>query len=527
MKRVLSVLFLALAALSLFVACGKTETKGVEFIMNNGTEPATLDPSNISGVPEHHIYMALFEGLVIYDPKTSYAAPGVAESWTVSPDSTQITFKLRKGAAWSDGTPITAKTVVDSWLRTLAPETAAEYAYMITMTVKGAEEYNEGKGPASGVAIRAIDDSTFQVDLVGPMPYAVDMMAHYAFAILPMHAIAKFGTSWIKPGNMVSNGAFTLQDWKPQESLTVVKNPKYWDAKNVRLSKITFLPLEDRLTAYNKFKAGEIDWAEGVPLQLIDEIKLRPDYQVSPQVGTYYYIFNMTRKPFTDAKVRKALTMALNMEDLVAKITKGGQLPTRSMVPAMAGYTPAQGAAFNVEEARKLLAEAGYPNGKGFPKVSILYNTLDAHKVIAEWVQESWKQNLGITTISLTNQEWGTFLDTRQNLHDFDIARAGWIGDYLDPNTFLDMFMSTSGLNDGLYNNPEFDRLVRQAASMPAGQARMDTLQAAEKIMMTDDQHVITFYHYVNQDMIDLSKWDGWYPNPLGSHEWKFIGPKK
>lgn len=241
MKRVLSVLFLALAALSLFVACGKTETKGVEFIMNNGTEPATLDPSNISGVPEHHIYMALFEGLVIYDPKTSYAAPGVAESWTVSPDSTQITFKLRKGAAWSDGTPITAKTVVDSWLRTLAPETAAEYAYMITMTVKGAEEYNEGKGPASGVAIRAIDDSTFQVDLVGPMPYAVDMMAHYAFAILPMHAIAKFGTSWIKPGNMVSNGAFTLQDWKPQESLTVVKNPKYWDAKNVRLSKITFL----------------------------------------------------------------------------------------------------------------------------------------------------------------------------------------------------------------------------------------------------------------------------------------------
>jgi len=526
MKRVLSVLILVLAAASIFVGCGQGSAKGAEFIMNNGTEPATLDPSNISGVPEHHIYMALFEGLVTYDPKTSYAAPGVAESWTISPEGTQITFKLRK-AVWSDGKPITAQTVVDSWLRTLAPETAAEYAYMLNMAVKGAEDYNTGKGPKEDVAIRAIDDRTFQVDLIGPMPYAVDMMAHYAFAILPMHVIAEKGKDWIKIENIVSNGPFVLQEWKPQESLTVVKNTKYWDAKAVRLSKITFLPIEDQLTAYNKFKVGEIDWASGVPLELIDEIKLRPDYQVAPQVGTYYYIFNMTRKPFDDVRVRKALTLALNRQDLVDKVTKGGQLATASMVPEMSGYTPSKGGAYNPEEAQRLLAEAGFPGGKGFPAVTVLYNTSEAHKKIGEWAQESWKQVLGITSITLSNQEWGTFLDTRQNLHAFDISRAGWIGDYLDPNTFLDMFLSTSGLNDGLYNNPRYDELVRKAATMPAGAERMATLAQAEAIMMSEDQHVIPFYHYVNQDLIDLSKWDGWYPNPLGSHEWKSIGPKK
>lgn len=526
MKRVLYVLILVLMSAIVFVGCGQGGGKGVEFIMNNGTEPATLDPSNISGVPEHHIYMALFEGLVTYDPKTNYAAPGLAESWTVSPDGTQATFKLRK-TVWSDGTPITAQTVVDSWLRTLAPETAAEYAFMITMTVKGAEEYNEGRGPASGVAIRALDDYTFQADFVGPMPYAVDMMAHYAYAVMPMHKIKELGSEWIKPGNMVSNGPFVLEEWKPQESLTVTKNSKYWDAKNVHLSKITFLPITDMLTAYNKFKAGEIDWANGVPLQLIDEIKLRPDYQVSPQVGTYYFLFNMTRKPLDDVRVRKALTLALDRQELVDKITKGGQIPTNSMVPAMAGYTPAEGAGYNPEEARRLLAEAGYAGGANFPRLSILYNTHDAHKVIAEWVQESWKKNLGITNVSLENQEWGTYLDTRQVMHDFDIARAGWIGDYLDPNTFLDMFMSTSGLNDGLYNNTEFDALIRQAGTMPAGQARMDTLRKAESLMMTQDQHVIPMYHYVNQDLIDLDKWDGWYNTPLGSHEWKYIKPKK
>lgn len=527
MKRVLSGLVLIVLAAALVVSCGgkADAAKGVEFVMNNGAEPQTLDPAKIQGVPEHKIYMALFEGLVGSDPKTSLAVPGVAESWTVSPDGTQITYKLRK-TTWSDGTPITAKTVVDSWLRTLDPKTASEYAYMPGMVIKGAADYNGGSAGKEAVAIRALDDYTFQCDLLGPMPYAVDMMSHYSFAIVPMHVIAAKGDDWIKKENIVSNGPFKLLEWKPQESLTVVPNEKYWDAKVVKLSKVTFLPIDDNLTAYNKFKAGEVDWAHGIPLDLIDEIKLRPDYQVAPQVATYYYLFNMTRKPFTDVRVRKALTMALDKQELVDKVTKGGQLATTSMVPVMAGYEPAKGPAFNVEEARKLLAEAGFPDGKGFPKTPILYNTNDGHKKIAEWVQENWKKNLNIE-VTLVNQEWKTFLDTRSNAHDFDIARAGWVGDYLDPNTFLDMFIIGSGNNDGLYANEEYDALVKKAATMKAGPERMATLQAAEALLITKDQAVIPFYHYVEQDLIDVTKWDGWFANPLGTHPWKYIGPKK
>jgi len=526
MKRVLLGLLIVMMAATLVVSCAKGgSTKGVEFIMGNGAEPQTLDPSKIQGVPEHHIYMALFEGLVGYDPKTSLATPGLAESWTVNAEGTQITFKLRK-ATWSDGTKITAKTVVDSWIRTLDPKTASEYAYMPGMVVKGAADFTGGKAGKEAVAIRAIDDSTFQCDLIGPMPYAVDMMAHYAFAVLPMHVIAAKGDDWIKKENIVTNGPYKLLEWKPQESLVVVKNDKYWDAKNVKLTKITFLPIDDNLTAYNKFKAGEMDWDYGIPLDLIDEVKLRPDYQVSPQVATYYYIFNVTRKPFDDVRVRKALTMALDMQELVNKVTKGGQLATTSMVPAMANYTPAKGPAYNVEEAKKLLAEAGFPGGKGFPKVPLIYNTSSGHKKIAEWAQEAWKKNLGIE-VTLANQEWKTFLDTRSNAHDFFIARAGWVGDYLDPNTFLDMFIIGSGNNDGLYANTEYDTLVKKAATMKPGVERMGVLQQAEALLITKDQAVLPFYHYVSQDMIDLSKWDGWYPNPLGAHEWKYIAPKK
>ncbi len=517
MKKIILICLAILLTTLIVVGQGKKN----EFIINNGAEPQTLDPSLVSGVPEHRIYMALFEGLVINDPKTCLAAPGVAEKWTVSPDGTKITFKLRK-TKWSDGTPITAQTVVKSWLRTLAPETGAEYAYMVTMAVKGAEAYNAGKAGPEAVGIKAVDDYTFEVELIGPMPYAVDMMAHYAFAILPMHVIEKYGPDWIKPDKIVVNGPFKLKEWRPKERLVVIKNPTYWDAKNVKLESIVFLPIDDNNTAYNMFKNGEIDWNTGVPLDMIDEARVRADYQVNPQVATYYYIFNVTRKPFDDVRVRKALAMVLDRNELVTKVTKGGQQPTLAMVPPMAGYTPAKGNPFNVQAAQKLLADAGFPNGQGFPKMVLLYNTSEGHKKIAEWAQEQWKKYLNIE-VALVNQEWKTFLDTRQNSHDFDFCRAGWVGDYLDPNTFLDMFLSDSGLNDGLFKNAKYDELVRKAATMKAGPDRMKVLQQAEEILVTQEQAVIPLYHYVNIDLIDLKKWGGWYPNPLGIHNWKFI----
>lgn len=513
-------------------SCQAAGSADKALIISNGAEPQSLDPSLIQGVPETNIYIALFEGLMRYDPKTGLGQAGLAESYTVSDDKLVYTFKLRDGLVWSDSTPITAQTVVDSWLRTLDPTTGSQYAYMLGMVIKGADAYNTStekdaaklKALRDAVAIKAIDDKTFEMTLTGPAPYAADMLTHQAFAVLPMHTIAKFGGEWIKPGNIVTDGAYTLKEWKPQEEITVVKNDKYWDAANVFVQSIKFLPIEDLATSYQKYKNGEIDWVnnQAFPQSSIDEAKLRSDYQVNPQVATYYYIFNVTKKPISDVRVRKALAMAINTTELVTKVTKGGEIAATSIAPALPGYTPAAGNAFNLDEAKKLLAEAGFPDGKGFPKLTVLYNTSDRHKVIAEWVQQQWKNNLGID-IELQNMEWKTFLDVRSKQHDFVICRAGWVGDYQDPNTFLDMFVTGSGNNDGLYSNKQYDDLIHLAATQ-SGSERMATLHKAEEILMTQDQAVAPFFFYVNQDLIDLSKWSGWYPTPVGFHP--YVGMK-
>lgn len=506
-----------------FSGCsGKAVGSNNEFIVGNGAEPQSLDPAKIQGVPEHRINLSLFEGLVGYDPKTATAIPGVAESWEISEDGTVYTFHLRK-TEWSDGTPITAQTFVDSWRRMLAPETAAQYAYMITMIVKGAEEYNTGKADASAVAVKAVDDMTFEVQLTGPAPYALDMMAHYAFNPVPMHIIDKYGTDWVKPGNLVGNGPFVLESWVPQEKLTVLPNEKYWNKENVHLSRITFLPIEDMNTAFEKYKAGEIDWNYGIPTPRLDEVKVLPDYQGDPQNGTYYYILNVKRPPLNDVRVRKALAMALNNQEIVDKVTRAGQIATTSMVPPMAGYTPVKGSAYDPEGARKLLAEAGYPGGKGFPSITVIYNTNDGHKLIAEYVQEAWKNALGIS-INIQNLEWKTFLDVRHQ-HDFDICRAGWVGDYQDPNNFLELFITGGGNNDGEYSSARFDGLVRKAGTMKSGKERFNTLHDAESVLITEDQGVLPIYSYVSQHLIDTTKWEGWYPNVSDVHP--YVGIKK
>lgn len=516
MKKILTILLISLMIFS----CG-TKDDAVEFIINNGTEPQSLDPSKIEGVPEHRIYMALFEGLVSYDPKTSEAIPGVAESWTRSNNDTVLTFKLRD-AYWSDGEKITAQTFVDSWLYYLAPETAAVYAYMPGMIIEGAEAYNAGEAGPEAVGIRAIDDKTLEVKLVGPLAYAVDVMAHYSFAPLPLHAIKENGDDWIKPGKFVGNGPFTLETWTPQQSITVVPNEKYWNKDEVYLDRITFLTIENETTAYQKYKAGEMDWDTSAPLEMLDEIKLSNDFQTGPQLSSYYYYLNTEDPILSDVRVRKALAMALDREELVSKVTKGGEIASGGYVPSMSGYDAITGNTFDLAQAQALLAEAGFPNGEGFPKMSLIYNTNEAHKKIAEYVQQAWKKNLGID-VELANLEWNTFLDERQG-GNFQIGRAGWTGDYQDPSNFLELFLTGGGNNDGRYSNPEFDALLEKAASMPAGEERMNVLKQAEEILITQDQAIIPFYFYVTKNMIDLEKWDGWYSNTLDIHP--YVGLK-
>jgi oligopeptide transport system substrate-binding protein len=301
-----------------------------------------------------------------------------------------------------------------------------------------------------------------------------------------------------------------------------VPNPKYWDKDNVKLGRVTYLPIDDNNTGYNMFLNGECDWGHEVPKDQIDSAKLRDDFQSAPYLGTYYYIFQTQNPPFDDVRIRKALTMAIDRETLVEKVTRSGEFPTTKFVPDnMAGYPGIKGSGEDLAQAKKLLAEAGYPDGNGFPAFEILYNTHEGHKKIAEYVQQQWKENLGLNC-TLVNQEWKTYLATRRE-GDFQVARAGWIGDYQDPNTFLELFVSSSAMNGGKYNNPKYDELIIKAARMPAGKDRMETLMEAERIFIEEDQAVMPIYHYTSKNMIDLNKWGGWYVNLMDHHPTKDI----
>jgi len=525
MKKSLVVAAAVLTAIVALSSCGKKTGRSVsDFIISNGTEPQSLDPTQIQGVPEDRIYKSLFEGLVSYHPQTCEAVPGVAESWDISKDGTVITYHLRK-TAWTDGTPITAQSFVDSWKYYMAPSTGAEYAYMPASVIKNGEAYNSGKVSSDALGVKALDDYTLEVTLEGPAPYAVNMMSHYSFSVLPLHAMEKYGADWTKPANFVGNGPFVLKEWVPQDKIVVVPNEKYWNKENVFLTSITFLPIEDASVAYNKYKNGELDWDPEVNLDLLDEIKLRDDYNPAANLATYYYLLNNNDPVLKDVRVRKALAKAINKKDLCEKVTRGGQIPCDGFVPPMNGYTPAKGNEFNVAEAKALLAEAGYPEGKGFPTITVLYNTNEGHKKIAEFVQQQLKENLGIDVV-LENKEWNTFLTERQS-NNFIVARAGWVGDYADPTNFLELLLSSSGNNDGRYNNPKFDALLSKAKTYGDGAERNAILQEAEEIALTQDQALIPLYYYVSQNLIDTTKYEGWYTNVLDVHPWVGIKPVK
>jgi oligopeptide transport system substrate-binding protein len=491
-----------------------------DFVVAIG-EPISLDPVKITGGDEHRAFEALFEGLTVYDPRTGMSAPGVAESWVTDKSSTKWTFKIRKDARWSDGVPITAQTVVASWLRELDPEEMGEYAYMLTDFIRGAAEYNSGEGTPEDVAIKALDASTFVVELLGPTPFFPEVVAHFAYAIVPMHAIQKYGEGWTHPDRFVGNGPYVLRNWYPREHLFVERNPLYWDARNVHLESIAFITEAYDDSMLDLFKSGYVDWVASIPSYQLPSLREDPAFVRTVEYATYYLIFNVTKAPFDDVRVRKALAMAIDKDALVKEVLDGMAVPTDSLVPSSTGYDAVEGNAFNVRAAKAMLAEAGFAAGKGFPEVVLLYPVSERHKAVCEFVIHQWKALLGID-VSLTEREYRLYLADRQRTHDFQIARAGWIADYVDPTTFLHMFRSSSGNNDGLYRNDAYDSLLRTADGKK-GQARFDALREAERMLIERDQAVIPLYHYERFDLIDLAEWDGWYPNPMGVHPWKGI----
>ena len=501
----------------------------VTFIVGNSDEPETLDPQLVYNSPEQMITLALFENLLSYDAKTGDPQPGLAESWSEGPDGLTWTFTLRQNLTWSDGTPIKAQTVVDSWLRTLDPDLGAPYVSLLTDLIKGAAQYNAGKGTIQDVAVKAMDDRTIQFTTVSPAPYVPNLMAQVAFSVVPMHEIRAHPKDWTLPQNFVGSGPFTLKEWTPQARIVLEKNPRYWDQKDVKLDQIIFLPIGDSDSAYAAYINGTVDWSTAFPpADKLAEAKKRADYVLSPVLGTYYYEFNTMKPPFNDSRVRKAFAMAINRNNLLERLAQTGQVAAYSLTPPLAGrfpYAPPAGIAENPDMARKFLTEAGFPGGKGFPKVRLLYNLNDQHRVIAEALRDRWQQVLGVT-VEVEVQGWGAFLQVKRsgNLGGFDLIRAGWAADYRDPFAFLSLFSSDNkSLNDGAYASQTYDQLLGKANAFADGPDRMKTFQSAEDLLIDQDAAILPLYFYVSQNMVDLSKWGGWYPNVLDIHPLKDI----
>lgn len=329
MRKLCAAVILALFALPAF--------SEVTFTIGNSGDPETLDPQLVYSVPEQRISLALFENLLTYDAKTGDPQPGLAESWSQSPDGLTWTITLREKLLWSDGTPITAQTVVDSWLREMDPQTEASYASLLTDLIRGAAEYSSGKGTIQDVSLKALDNRTVQFTTVSPAPYVPDLLPQPAFSVVPMHVIRAHPKDWTLPQNFVGNGPFVLKEWTPQARVVLQKNPRYWDAQDVKIDSLVYLPMEDGETAYSMYVKGSIDWSTVFPpADKLADARKRADYVLSPVLGTYYYQFNLTKPPFNDQKVRKAFAMAVSRSEILGKITQAGQVAALSLTPPLA-----------------------------------------------------------------------------------------------------------------------------------------------------------------------------------------------
>ncbi len=504
-----------------FSGAGRTDLN-----YGNGTEPQDLDPQIVTGVPENKIVNALFEGLVAYGPDGQGTVPAAAASWTISDDGLVYTFRLQPAAKWSNGEPVTATDFVRSYQRILTPALASEYSNKLYAVV-GAFEFNQGTlKDFSQTGFKAIDDHTLQITLKRRTPFLLESMKHYAWFPVPVATIEKFGgltrkgSIWTRPGNIVGNGPFILKEWSMQQRVVVEASPTYWDRAAVRLKKITFFPTENIDTEERMFRTGQLDKTNELPLDKTDSYRQDPRHtlRIDPMLGIYFFRLNTTRPPLTDKRVRKALALAINREQIVQRVTKQGQQPAYNACPPMDSFTSTARLAGDLALARQLLAEAGYPGGKGMPKVELLHNTSQNHRKIAEAVQQMWKTNLGID-VGLVNQEWKVYLDAQDTL-SYTICRAGWVADYADPNTFFDLWRTGDGNNDTGFANPEYDRLLEVALNAATEAERMATYSRMDAILM-EEVPFIPLYFYTRTFAMNPNLH---YPqNLVETPNWKFV----
>ena len=491
-------------------------------------EPASLDPHKVSGTWENYVVGDMFVGLMTENPKAE-PIPGVAESWEISEDGKTYTFKLRQ-STWSDGTPFTAHDFVYSMRRILKPETAAEYASLLYI-IQGAEAVNKGEAEPETLAVKALDDYTLEIKLTGPAPYFLALLTHYTAYPVPKHVIDKVGTQWTKPENMVVNGPYKLVEWIPNTHVKLTKNDKWWDASSLSLDNLTFYTQEDRAAVQKRFRAGEIDVAMDFASDQIGWLRknLPKETRIAPYMGIYYYPINSSKEPFTDPRIRRALSMAIDREAIVDKVLKTGELAAYSFVPPGVAYyeNPAEVEWKDVpfaerqKMARELLAEAGF--GPDNPlEFTLRYNTSENHKRIAVAVVSMWKA-IGVKAELFNSEVKVHYADLKQG--DFQVARAGWIADYNDAQNFLYLLETRTGANNyGRYSNPEYDALMLEAEVTPDLQKRSSLMRQAETLAMRD-QPVMPIYHYVSKNLVS-QKVQGFVDNPQDIHRWRYVSLK-
>jgi oligopeptide transport system substrate-binding protein len=526
-------LTLLAAALALLLsACGRPlavdeATRRGILLLGNGPEPQALDPHITTGVADLNIHMALFEGLVSPDPRTLAPLPGMAASWTVSADGTTYTFALRPEARWANGDPLTAADFVFSLERVLHPRLAAANASLLHV-IAGAEAYNRGAAPFADVAVRAVDPSILEIRLTEPTPYFLQLLMHpVAFPVHPP-TVRRHGdpfdraNSWSRPANHLGNGPFRLTAWHERVAVEVERNPHYWNAGQVALNGIRFLVIDEPAAEERAFMAGQLHLTDALPPQRLAAWQRanKPELRVDPYLGTYYVLPNCRRPPLDDPRVRRALSLAIDRVALTNNLLGAGQRPAWSFTPDnMPGYTPPLPPPGDLAEARRLLAEAGFPAGAGFPRLSYLFNTSESHRRIAEALQAMWREHLGIQ-VDLLNQEWRVYLDRRAQ-GDFDLARAVWIGDYPDPHSFLSLWTGASTQNWSGWRHPDYDTTLARASRLTQGPERAAALAGAESILLRE-QAVIPLYFYVTV-YLKRPEVQGWYPNLLDWHPFQYV----
>lgn len=513
-----------LFAIALCAGCLRSEPRA-DLVIINGAEPGSIDPATVLGIEELRVVMALFEGLTRNDPVTSRAMPGLAERWDISPDGKTYTFYLRTNASWSTGERITSRDVVASWLRVLDPATASEYVGQL-FYIKNAEAYyRRSLSNRNELGIQALDDFTLRVELQNPTPFFLDLCAFQTLAVVPTQAIAQHGDRWLRTPPVPFSGAYQLEFWRVNDRIRLRKNPRYWDAANTHCELVDLLPIGTPSTAFNLYEAGAADiiWEKDLlPAELFDTLRSRPDFHSFTYLGAYFLRINVTRRPFNDVRVRHALALSLDKTRLIDKIFKTGEPVASNLVPhGTANYNPAEGLGFDPDQARRLLSDAGYPNGRGFPPFQYLVDSAGGtvsrlHTKLAVELQAVWKRELGIE-MEPRQMEKKVYLRAQTAL-DYDVSRSSWIGDYNDANTFLDLFMTGNGNNRTGWSNARYDDLMRAANGEADVNRRADLMRQAETILVRDELPIIPVCFYNGFSYYNPARLSGIHTNILDNH---------